>query len=102
MKLEVCSALERETRRFGRWEKGGFEDLSPTFLFPHHSGVILRPPGGLWPVEALVLVLGLLLAGLEDLEGAHERLVHRHHAASVVELAAVVGGREEGDQLPLG
>jgi len=36
------------------------------------------------------------------LEGAHERLVHAHHPASVVKLPAVVGGREEGHQLPLG
>ena len=36
-----------------------------------------------------------------DLEGAHESLVHTHHAAGVVELAAVVGGGEEGDELPL-
>lgn len=26
-----------------------------------------------------------------DLEGAHERLVHAHHGASVIKLAAVVG-----------
>jgi len=37
-----------------------------------------------------------------DLETAHQRLVHRHHTAGVVELAAVVGGREECDELALG
>ena len=36
------------------------------------------------------------------LEGAHEGLVHAHHAAGVVELAAVVGRREQGYQLTLG
>ena len=36
------------------------------------------------------------------LEGAHECLVHRHHPSGVVELPAVVGGGEEGDQLSLG
>ena len=36
------------------------------------------------------------------LEGAHEGLVHRHHAARVIELAAVVGGGEESHELPLG
>ena len=36
------------------------------------------------------------------LEGAHERFIDAHHAAGVVELAAVVGGGEEGDQLTLG
>ena len=38
---------------------------------------------------------------LEDLEGAHERLVDGHHGTGVVELAAVVGRREESDQLAL-
>ena len=38
----------------------------------------------------------------ENLEGAHECLVHRHHGTSVVELAAVVGSAEEGDQLTFG
>ena len=36
------------------------------------------------------------------LEGAHESLVHAHHGAGVVELPAVVGGREQCDELPLG
>ena len=36
------------------------------------------------------------------LKGAHEGLVHRHHSARVVELAAVVGRREERDELPFG
>jgi hypothetical protein len=44
----------------------------------------------------------LLLCGLEDLEGAHQRVVHAHHGAGVVELAAVVGRREDGHQLALG
>jgi len=64
--------------------------------------VVLCAPGGLRSVEALVLILGLLLARLQDLEGAHERFIDAHHAAGVVELAAVVGGGEEGDQLTLG
>ncbi len=38
---------------------------------------------------------------LEDLEGAHEGLVHRHHGARVVELAAVVGRGEQRHQLSL-
>ena len=36
------------------------------------------------------------------LEGAHQCLVHRHHTAGVIELSTVVGGREQGHQLPLG
>mmetsp|Transcript_50943 Transcript_50943/g.134763 ORF Transcript_50943/g.134763 Transcript_50943/m.134763 type:complete len:310 (-) Transcript_50943:693-1622(-) len=44
----------------------------------------------------------LLVGGLEDTEGAHQALVHRHHRARVVKLAAVVGGGEDGDELPVG
>ena len=43
-----------------------------------------------------------LLGWLEDLEGAHEAVVDAHHRARIVELAAIVGCREDGDQLPLG
>lgn len=39
--------------------------------------------------------------GGADLEGAHEGLVDGHHGARVVELPAVVGGAEEGDELAL-
>jgi len=69
---------------------------------PLHAGVVLGAAGRLRPVDALILVFRLLLARLQDLEGAHEGLVHRHHAARVIELAAVVRCREKGDQLPLG
>ena len=44
----------------------------------------------------------LLLGGLEDLERAHQRVVHTHHRTRVVELAAVVGRTEDRDQLALG
>ena len=37
---------------------------------------------------------------LENLERAHEGLVDRHHGTRVIELAAIVGRREERDQLP--
>lgn len=43
----------------------------------------------------------LFLGRLQDLEGAQEALVHAHHRTSVVELAAVVWRREQGDQLTL-
>ena len=58
--------------------------------------------GGARVVHAVVGVLCFFLRRLEDLEGTHQSLVDRHHAARVVELAAVVGCREKGDQLPLG
>ena len=41
-------------------------------------------------------------AYFENLEGAHECLVDRHHGTCVVELPAVVRGAEEGDELTLG
>lgn len=37
-----------------------------------------------------------------NLKRAHERLVDGHHSACIIELAAVVRGRKEGNQLPLG
>jgi len=46
-----------------------------------------------------------LLAGtgrLQNLEGAHEGVVDGHHGAGVVELSAVVGGGEDGDEFAAG
>jgi hypothetical protein len=43
-----------------------------------------------------------LLCWLEDLEGAEQTLVHAHHGTGVVELAAVVGGAEQRNELTLG
>lgn len=37
-----------------------------------------------------------------NLEGAEQTLVHAHHGTSIVELAAVVGGAEQRDELTLG
>jgi len=34
----------------------------------------------------------------EDLEGAHEALVDGHHRTAIVELAAIVGRREDGHE----
>ena len=48
-------------------------------------------------IHSLVSVLGLLDVGLEDLEGAHQGLVHRHHGSGVVELAAEIWCRKQGD-----
>jgi len=36
------------------------------------------------------------------LKGAHKGLVNTHHASCIVKLPAVVGGREQRDQLSLG
>jgi hypothetical protein len=39
---------------------------------------------------------------MAHLEGAEQTLVHAHHRARIVELAAVVGCAEERNELPLG
>lgn len=84
-----------------------------TYVQSHtHSLYLSRPPpllpawrgshrGGVGPAAPLC-GLGetlLLLGGLEDLERAHERVVHGHHRACVVKLAAVVRGAEDRHQL---
>eukprot|EP00964_Phaeocystis_antarctica_P076659 scaffold47411_cov57-Phaeocystis_antarctica.AAC.1 len=39
--------------------------------------------------------------GLQNAEGAHQAFVNRHDRAGVVEFAAIVGRREDGDELPV-
>ena len=53
-------------------------------------------------VHPAVPVDRFLVGRLQDLEGAQERLVHRHERSGVVELSAEVRRREDGDQLTLG
>jgi len=43
-----------------------------------------------------------ILGYTADLKGAHKCLIHTHHGTSIVKLPTVVGGREQGHQLPLG
>jgi hypothetical protein len=43
----------------------------------------------------------LLLRWLQDLEGADQVLVHAHQGTGIVELSAVIGRREDGNQLSL-
>jgi hypothetical protein len=47
-------------------------------------------------------LLLLLLRRLQDLEGAQQALVHTHHRTRIIELAAVVGRREQCDELTFG
>ena len=47
-------------------------------------------------------LLLLLLSRLENLEGAQETLIDRHHGSSIIELAAVVWSREECHELAFG
>jgi len=77
---------------------------SSSSLFPLDAsrGTGLGTSGGLGPVNSLILILSLLLTWLQYLEGAHQCLVYTHHAPGIVKLPAVVGGGEQGDQLPLG
>jgi len=48
------------------------------------------------PIQELCLLFGRL----QQLEGAHESVINAHHSTSIVKLAAVVGCRENGHQLP--
>lgn len=50
-----------------------------------------------WNRDLLLLLLG----GLEDLERAQQALIDAHHRTCIVKLAAVVGRREESDELAL-
>merc|ERR1719461_17275 len=62
------------------------------------------PPGGShWSARVQAAVGELLfVCRFQDLEGAHQSFVHRHHGTCVIKLATIVGGGEESDQLPLG
>jgi len=53
-------------------------------------------------VNSLVLILGFLLAGFQNLKRAHEGFVDRHHSASVVKFSAVIWRGEQSDELALG
>lgn len=75
------------------------ENLGANLLFSHHSRVVLRSSGGLWPVYTLVLIFSFFLARFQDLEGAHECFVDRHHTASVVEFSAIIWRGEKRDKL---
>jgi hypothetical protein len=46
-------------------------------------------------------VFRFLFCRLQNLEGAHERVVNAHHGARIVELAAVIWCRKQCYQLPL-
>jgi len=39
---------------------------------------------------------------LQDLKRAHQGLINAHHSPTIVKLSAIVGGTENGNQLPLG
>jgi hypothetical protein len=41
-----------------------------------------------------------LLGRLENLETAHQGIIHAHHCSSIVKLTTVVGRREQSYQLP--
>lgn len=76
--------------------------VTPLLPLDASWGPSLGTSGGLGPVDSLILILSLLLAWLQYLEGAHQRLVYTHHPPGIVKLPAVVGSGEQGDQLPLG
>merc|ERR1719474_8195 len=102
--IEVSLRNKKRTRNVWRsftscrGGRGGGSSLFPFDV----GGIVLSSARSLRPVKALILVFGLLLTRLQYLERTHECFVDRHHAPGIVELPAVVGRREEGDQLPLG
>ena len=53
-------------------------------------------------VSSLFFLVDFQWNYLEDLEGAHQSLVNRHHGAGIVEFAAVIRRRKECHQLPFG
>jgi len=67
-------------------ELGHLRDLGHLLLFLAAWGRH-RPPC----TQGAIGVLLLLLCWLQDLERAHQGLVHTHHRSCVVKLAAVVG-----------
>lgn len=77
----------------------GVSERESEYLLLLVLGLRARRRVGAAHVEAGVELA--LVRGLEDLEGAHERLVDGHERARVVELAAVVGRREQCHQLAL-
>lgn len=53
--------------------------------------------------SAHLLIICLSVRGrADDLEGAHQSIRHRHHRPRVIKLSAVIGRREDGDQLAVG
>lgn len=72
----------------------------PLFFVIIDNEIILSSVRGTGPAISAPLLAG---AGrLQNLEGAHEGVVDGHHGAGVVELATVVGGGEDGDELTAG
>jgi len=63
---------------------------------------LLEHPWALGCARTISHSLGLLLSGLENLEGAHEGFVHAHHCTRIVKFTAIVGRREHCDELPSG
>ena len=44
----------------------------------------------------------MLLGWLQNSERAHEALIDGHHCARIIELATIIGRREDGHELPVG
>lgn len=81
----------RRYREHGRNRRRRLVRPLKKFL-PHFSSSPPRPAG--------LQKTRLFLRGLQDLERAHQRLVHAHHRPGVVELPAVVGRGEDRHELP--
>ena len=75
------------------------------YLIMNSFGSILSSGRCNWPVSTSpgpVCDLLLLFSRLKNLETAHQSIVDAHQGAGVVELTAIVGRREQSDELSLG
>ena len=86
----------------------GRRHIIPWAIAVQYSNFLLIPPLTLHlpptgSVRSAVAAPLLTSTGrLQNLEGAHERVVDGHHGTGVVELSAVVRGREDGNELSSG
>lgn len=60
-----------------------------------------RSDGSVTTCSCAISDLLLLFSRLKNLETAHKGVINTHHSTSIIEFTAVVGSREEGDQLSL-
>ena len=61
------------------------------------NGTLAIQSGGSGGHLGLLVHKGRLAVGrLQDLEGTHQPIIHGHHGARIVKLAAVIWGREDG------
>jgi hypothetical protein len=76
--------------------------MMPPFLLLPVVALVVEEVDDVEKMPLLLLVLITTGGGFDDAEGAHEVRVHVHDGSVVVELAAVVGRGEDGDEAAVG